>query len=118
MARRPGGERGGAVDLDAEPRARARQERAVRDLWDAVEERRRRVRDERQLADPEVRAGEVELPRGGRGHDPERVVRGHQDVMRLAPPRDLAQLREPARDADVGTAVVDQVPIEQGTELP
>src|SRR4051794_19903608 len=60
MARRPGGERGGAVELDAEPRARARQERAVRDLWDAGEERRGRVRDERQLADPEVRAGEVD----------------------------------------------------------
>src|SRR3954451_5260736 len=101
MARRAGGERGGAVELDAEPRARARQERAARDLWDAVEERGGRVGDERQLADPKVRAGEVELPRGGRGHHPEWVVRGHHDVMCLAPPRDLAQLREPARDADV-----------------
>src|SRR4051794_41616272 len=107
-----GGARRVAVELDPEPRPGARQQRAVGDLGGAGEERGAVARRERELADPEVRAGQVELAGGGGGYLAERIVGGHQHMVRLTPAGNLAQLGKAAGDADVRAAVVDQVTVE------
>src|SRR5262245_22356303 len=107
------------VELHSQARAVRRQQVAVLegDL-DGEDVRKHAAGDAGQLLDPEVAGGQIQVEAGGRRDRPERIVRRELDVVGLAPARDLPGLGDPAADAEVDPAVLDQVLLHQLAEIP